>query len=140
MVNISSAGAQRPQPGGGAFYSASKAALDFLTKCWATELAGAKIRVNAVAPGPTDTPILASLVPPDQLDGVKRLETDQLPLKRRGEPAEVARWIYLLAEPASSWVTGQVIGVDGGMAVARAVGPTAVVPSLGGKPVRTSTT
>ena len=90
MVNISSAGAQRPQPGGGAFYSASKAALDFLTKCWATELAGAKIRVNAVAPGPTDTPILASLVPPNQLDGVKRLETDQLPLKRRGEPAEVA--------------------------------------------------
>jgi NAD(P)-dependent dehydrogenase (short-subunit alcohol dehydrogenase family) len=118
VVNVTSATAQRPQIPGGAFYGASKAALDHLTKSWAAELAPANIRVNAVAPGPTDTPIQDAAGSPDDVERSKKFQAGMLPLRRMGDPAEVARWIYLLAEPASSWVTGQIIAVDGGMTIA----------------------
>jgi NAD(P)-dependent dehydrogenase (short-subunit alcohol dehydrogenase family) len=48
---------------------------------------------------------------------VKDLERERIPLKRRGNPEEVARWIVSLADPASEWVTGQVITVDGGLSI-----------------------
>jgi NAD(P)-dependent dehydrogenase (short-subunit alcohol dehydrogenase family) len=118
VVNVTSAVAQRPQTYGAAFYGASKAALDFLTKAWAAELAGANIRVNGVAPGPTDTPIQDLAGSPEDVARSKKIQSEQLPLKRMGEPDEVARWIYLLAEPASAWVTGQILAADGGMTIA----------------------
>ncbi len=101
-------------------YAASKAALEHLTRCWALELAPKGVRVNAVAPGPTESGALTGMMglTPDHAAAVKEQERQQIPLKRRGTPDEVARWIVQLADPASAWVTGQVIGVDGGLLVA----------------------
>lgn len=73
------------------------------------------VRVNAIAPGPTETPMLdRSGLTPELVAAIKEAEARRIPLGRRGEPEEVARWIVLLASPESEWVTGQVVGVDGG--------------------------
>jgi NAD(P)-dependent dehydrogenase (short-subunit alcohol dehydrogenase family) len=50
-----------------------------------------------------------------QANAIKQQEREQIPLKRRGNPDEVARWIVSLADPAAGWVTGQVISIDGGL-------------------------
>ena len=118
IVNVSSTLGQKPAAGL-SHYAASKAALDHLTRCWALELAPQGVRVNAVAAGPTETGALTGSMglSPEHAEAVKEREREQIPLKRRGNPAEVARWIVLLADPASEWVTGQVIAVDGGLAI-----------------------
>jgi NAD(P)-dependent dehydrogenase (short-subunit alcohol dehydrogenase family) len=51
----------------------------------------------------------------EQAEAIKADERDRIPLKRRGEPLDIARWILSLADPAAAWVTGQVIAVDGGL-------------------------
>lgn len=115
IVNISSTYGHKPAPGIG-LYAASKAAIEHLTRCWALELAPRGIRVNAVAPGPTETPALANFgLSPEAMEAIKRREIEMIPLGRRGLPDEVARWIVRLASPAEDWVTGQVISVDGGL-------------------------
>jgi NAD(P)-dependent dehydrogenase (short-subunit alcohol dehydrogenase family) len=114
IVNVSSAYARKAVPGAD-LYAATKAALESLTRTWALELAPCGVRVNAVAPGPTETGLLASSgIPEDRIREIKAREAATLPLRRRGEPADVARWIVALADPAASWVTGQVLSVDGG--------------------------
>jgi NAD(P)-dependent dehydrogenase (short-subunit alcohol dehydrogenase family) len=77
------------------------------------------VRVNAVAAGPTETGALTGMMglSPEQAEAVKEREREQIPLKRRGNPEDVARWIVALADPASDWITGQVIAVDGGLAL-----------------------
>jgi NAD(P)-dependent dehydrogenase (short-subunit alcohol dehydrogenase family) len=119
IVNISSTFGHRPAAAL-SHYAASKAALEHLTRCWALELAPQGIRVNAVAPGPTASGALTGMMAlsPAQAAAVEAQEREKIPLGRRGEPDEVARWIVRLADPASDWVTGQVIAVDGGLGLA----------------------
>ncbi|QBI54315.1 SDR family NAD(P)-dependent oxidoreductase [Streptomonospora litoralis] len=115
IVNISSTYGHRPLPGG-AHYAASKAALESLTRTWALELAPRNIRVNALAPGPTRSNALAAAgLDPDTITGMQQAEADRVPLGRRGEPDEVAAWITHLADPAHTWLTGQVLTIDGGL-------------------------
>jgi NAD(P)-dependent dehydrogenase (short-subunit alcohol dehydrogenase family) len=100
-------------------YGASKAALEYLTRSWALELAPIRVRVNAVAVGPTETGALEGMMrlSRQQAAAVKQGEREQIPLGRRGIPNDVSRWIVSLAEPASDWITGQVLGVDGGLSL-----------------------
>ncbi|HRO48526.1 MAG TPA: SDR family oxidoreductase [Hyphomicrobium sp.] len=101
-------------------YAASKAALEHLTRCWALELAPQGIRVNAIAAGPTESNALTGMMglAPEAAAAIAAHEREQIPLKRRGVPDDVARWILSLTGPHSDWVTGQVIAIDGGLSVA----------------------
>jgi NAD(P)-dependent dehydrogenase (short-subunit alcohol dehydrogenase family) len=101
-------------------YAASKAALEHLTRCWALELAGQGVRVNAVAAGPTESGALTGMMglSPEEAADIEAKEREKIPLGRRGRPDDVARWILNLSDPASDWVTGQVIDVDGGLGLA----------------------
>lgn len=115
IVNVSSTYGHRPLPGA-AHYAASKAALEQLTRSWALELAADDVRVNALAPGPTESQALAAAGLPDPaIEEIKREEAARIPLGRRGDPEEVATWILRLADPASTWLTGQILTVDGGL-------------------------
>ena len=118
VINVSSTFGQK-SGAGLSHYAASKEALEHLTRCWALELAPQGIRVNAVAAGPTDSGALTGMMglSPEQAAAVEEQERRQIPLGRRGQPEDVARWIVRLADPASDWITGQVIGVDGGLAL-----------------------
>jgi 3-oxoacyl-[acyl-carrier protein] reductase len=95
---------------GQANYAASKAGLIGLTKTTAKELAGKNVRCNAVAPGFIQTE-MTDVLP--QL--AKDMALAQIPLKRFGQPADIARAAAFLASEASAYVTGQVLSVDGGM-------------------------
>ena len=119
IINVSSTFGHKPAAGL-SHYAASKAALEHLTRCWALELAPQGVRVNAVAAGPTESGALTGMMglSPEQAAAIKEQERERIPLKRRGNPDDIARWIMSLADPASEWVTGQVIAVDGGLALA----------------------
>lgn len=91
-------------------YSASKAGVIGITKSMAKELASRNIYVNAVAPGFIKTSMTEVLS-----DKVKEAINAQIPLKRMGEAEEIAKVVYFLGSDESSYVTGQVINIDGGM-------------------------
>jgi len=112
VINISSSSASLTIPHQ-SMYGISKAGLEYLTRSLAAELAPFHIRVNAIAPGPVDTPIHLSWAG-DDIQGAYERMTKEIPLGRMGTADELAAWIYWLASPAASWVTGVVIPVDGG--------------------------
>jgi len=119
IINVSSTFGHRPAAGL-SHYAASKAALEHLTRCWALELAPLGIRVNAVAAGPTESGALTGMMglSAEQAECVKEEERARIPLGRRGVPDDIAEWIVQLAGPASRWITGQVLAVDGGLGLA----------------------
>lgn len=95
-------------------YCGIKSGVLGLTRAAAVELGPRKIRVNAVAPGPTWSPTTAAVLPPDKA----RNRADSTPLRRIGEPEDVARAAFFLADTESAFVTGAVISVDGGLTFA----------------------
>lgn len=117
VINIGSAAGHKTMPNA-AHYGATKAALESLTKSWAMELAPLGIRVNLIAPGPTDTPVFGKLgAPPEAIDAVKAQFVKMVPLGRIAAPREIASWILQLSDPSVTWVTGQILSIDGGMSL-----------------------
>lgn len=97
-------------------YSATKAALRSLTRTAAAELAERKIRVNAVAPGPIVTPIFGRTGLPQQaVDDWSKTLLEKVPMKRFGQPEEVAGAVAFLASSDASYITGVELNVDGGI-------------------------
>lgn len=95
-----------------ALYSATKGAIDAYIKSLAKELGPSNIRVNAVSPGVIDTDMMSSFSEDD-----KKLLAEETPLERIGTVKDVAKMVYFLSTNDASFVTGQIIGVNGGMLI-----------------------
>lgn len=116
IVNVSSTLGLRPMPDTLA-YSTAKAALNMFTKCCALDLAGKKIRVNTVSPAVVDTPIHdPNRANADRAEWEKAMAAFH-PMGRIGKPEEIAKAILYLASDDASWVTGENLCVDGGVAL-----------------------
>jgi NAD(P)-dependent dehydrogenase (short-subunit alcohol dehydrogenase family) len=113
-VNFSSAAAAIRAPGVG-IYTASKGALEVLTQQLAGELGPRGIRVNAIAPGLIVTEGTAV----NYQAGRQEERAKTVPLRRVGEPADIANVVSFLVSDQASYVTGQIVAVDGGIAAAR---------------------
>jgi 3-oxoacyl-[acyl-carrier protein] reductase len=110
IVAISS-GASKATMAGASIYSATKAALDTLTRVWAQDLGKRHITVNNVAPGTTATEMLQSGLPEE----VKQMYIGKTALGRLGEPADIADVVAFLVSEEGRWVNGQTINADGGL-------------------------
>ena len=109
VVNVTSIAGRRVHPFAGVAYATSKAALASLTREMASDFGPRGIRVNAISPGEIDTAILSP--------GTDKIVHEQIPLRRLGEPEEVAKAIYFLCTEQSSYVNGAELQIDGGQHV-----------------------
>jgi NAD(P)-dependent dehydrogenase (short-subunit alcohol dehydrogenase family) len=98
-------------------YGASKAAIAGLTRTWAMELASDAITVNAIAPGPIDTDMFRAVNPPGSTGD--QMIRGTIPVGRLGEPADIANAASYFLDARSSFTTGQVLFVCGGMSIGR---------------------
>jgi len=110
IVNVSSIAGALTHPWMGA-YCVSKAGLDMLTRCAADELGEHGIRVNSVLPGVVRTPMAAAL---SEIPLARDEYLSLMPLSRIGEPADVGKLVAFLLSDDASWITGQLVPVDGG--------------------------
>lgn len=111
---VSSIGGVMSYKVGNGVYGASKAALTSIMKFLAVELAPKRIRVNAVHPGMTNTGLIhRGTISEEQL----KADMERYPLKRYGEPEDIARGIVYLLSDASAWVTGHSLVIDGGVSI-----------------------
>jgi NAD(P)-dependent dehydrogenase (short-subunit alcohol dehydrogenase family) len=98
-------------------YSATKAAVRSFARTWTVDLRHRKIRVNAISPGPIDTPIFSNLLQnEEQSEQFKKNIVNTVPMGRMGSPDEVAKAVSFLASNDSSYITGIELFVDGGLA------------------------
>jgi 3-oxoacyl-[acyl-carrier protein] reductase len=109
IINMSSVAAEFGNKGQ-VNYAASKGGIDGLTRCLATEVASRGITVNAVAPGFIETDMTVSVRNAAEAEIKKRI-----PVRRLGKPEDIAYAVAFLASEAASYITGQVLRVDGGL-------------------------
>jgi len=115
IINLSSVNAYTGMPNT-AVYAASKAAMNSYTRTAATELAPRNIRVNAINPGPIQTPIFSKTgMPEEQLNGFAQAMQHRVPLKRFGQPEDIAELVAFLASDKAAFITGSEYNIDGGI-------------------------
>jgi NAD(P)-dependent dehydrogenase (short-subunit alcohol dehydrogenase family) len=116
IVFTGSIGSKLAAPGN-AVYAAAKAGLRAVTRIFAVELVGKGIRVNMVSPGPTETPLINRNVGMDAnaVDALRQMMIANTPMRRMGEPQEIARAVLFLSSDEASFITGVDLFVDGGV-------------------------
>ncbi|RKO89213.1 hypothetical protein BDK51DRAFT_27544 [Blyttiomyces helicus] len=114
IINITSVASRLGSSNGGV-YGASKAALEAISRSWASELGSRNITANCVAPGPVVTAMFESGLSDDAGKAIKDWMVANTPLGRLGEVADISNIVGFLASPASQWITGQTIQATGGM-------------------------
>uniref|UniRef100_A0AC35G7H5 Uncharacterized protein n=1 Tax=Panagrolaimus sp. PS1159 TaxID=55785 RepID=A0AC35G7H5_9BILA len=117
IVNVSSVASIKPHPIA-PFYGIAKAGLDHFARNYAAILAPSGIRINNLNPGATDTAIFTrSGIPPENVEKVKQMFTDLIPLNRWGTAEEMAEFLAFIASDKAAYMTGQMVNVDGGICI-----------------------
>ncbi len=116
FINIGSTAAVRPRPGL-TWYNGSKGAVVMITKSWAVELAPDRIRANAINPSIADTPLLTTFMGAADTPENRARFTASIPLGRLGRATDVANAAVFFADPASEFITGTCLEVDGGRCI-----------------------
>ena len=114
IILIGSTAAHRAAPGM-SIYSAAKAAVVSFAKGFSLDLLARRIRVNVISPGSIDTPVFDKFSPAEQVDLIKQVWVNQIPVGRLGQPADIGKAAVFLASDESTFILGSELLVDGGM-------------------------